>query len=331
VLNLNRRGRLFIVAAGLIAAAVGWSLVRRSASAQPLWQGYVDADYVRVAPVEGGVLTKVAVARGTRVAVDDPLFDQDDTAERAARDQAARQAAQAEQQLANLEASGKATEILQAEANLAEAEATEQRAKLDLKRGEALLVRQDISQQAVDQLRATENTAAANVNATKAALDQIRGPVGRNLEIAAQAESAGAARAMLAAADWRLAQRHVVAPVAAEVADVLARTGEDVSAGMPVVSLLPPGNILIRFFVPEPMLATVHNGDAVALICDRCPPQAAAIISFISPQAEYTPPLIYSEESKSKLVYLIEARPRTDQATLFNPGEPVEVRQVKRQ
>jgi HlyD family secretion protein len=117
----------------------------------------------------------------------------------------------------------------------------------------------------------------------------------------------------------------VAAPAGARVADILARPGETIAAGAPVVSLLPPANILVRFFVPETALSTVHKGDAVALHCDRCPTDLTATISFVSPQAEYTPPVIYSESSRAKLVYLIEARPRPDQAALINPGQPIEV------
>jgi HlyD family secretion protein len=109
---------------------------------------------------------------------------------------------------------------------------------------------------------------------------------------------------------------------------VLARPGETIDAGVPVVSLLPPKNIFVRFFVPETMLATVHYGDRVALSCDNCPAHFTATISFISPQAEYTPPIIYSDSTRSKLVYMIEARPPADRAALLNPGQPVTVRPV---
>ena len=93
-----------------------------------------------------------------------------------------------------------------------------------------------------------------------------------------------------------------------------------------MVSLLPPENIFVRFFVPEPRLAEVHGGDRVALLCDRCPGDLTATVSFISPQAEYTPPVIYSETIRAKLVYMVEARPPRDRAGLLNPGQPVAVR-----
>ena len=100
------------------------------------------------------------------------------------------------------------------------------------------------------------------------------------------------------------------------------------AAGAPVVSLLPPQNILVRFFVPEAVLSSVHRGDQLALLCDGCPRDLAATISFVSPQAEYTPPVIYSQSSRAKLVYLIEARPSPVQAALLNPGQPIEVRPI---
>ena len=106
---------------------------------------------------------------------------------------------------------------------------------------------------------------------------------------------------------------------------MLARAGETLAAGAPVVSLLPPENIFVRFFVPEPSLAHVHLGDAVALLCDNCPADMTATVSYIAPQAEYTPPFIYSETTRSKFVFLAEARPKPAEATSFNPGQPVTV------
>ena len=315
-----------IVAVLALAGAGAWWWAAHRAPGPVAWQGYAEADYVKVGPTQQGLLVAVSVRRGDIVSVGTPLFAQDDTQEHAARDQAARQLKQAEEQLANLQASGKATEIRQAGANLADARATLVRVQGDRERAEQLLRSGNATVQSVDQLRADDRSAQAKVQAAEAALAQLQAPLGRDREIKAQAAAVDAARAALAMADWRLDQRRVAAPVAGRVADVLARAGETMAAGAPVVSLLPPENILVRFFVPETDLASVHPGDQVALICDRCPPDLAASISFISPQAEYTPPVIYSEASRAKLVYLVEARPKPDQATLINPGQPIEVR-----
>ncbi len=178
---------------------------------------------------------------------------------------------QAEEQLANLRASGKQTEIQQAEANLADATATAARIGADLARSEQLLRNGNATQQGVDQLRADYRSAQAKVQAAQAALAQLKAPMGREREIKAQEASVAAARCSLDMAKWRLGQRRVVRlPVGGVVADVMVRPGETVAAGAPVVSLLPPQNIFVRFFVPEADLAAIHRGDEVTLRCDRC-------------------------------------------------------------
>jgi HlyD family secretion protein len=321
-------GRVWLAVALLLLFAAGGGIWWWSDRPPPaiVWQGYAEADFVMVGPTQQGLLTAVFVARGDAVAIGSPLFNQDEVDDQAARDQAVQILAQAEKQLANLQAGGKPTEIEQAEDNLADAHATLVRTAADLVRGEALLPKGDATKQSVDQLRADDLSAQAKVKALQAALVQSRASMGRDEEIQAQRKAVAGSRAALAMAEWRLGQRRVTSPAGGRVADVLARSGETMAAGAPVVSLLPPGNIFVRFFVPERELSMVHAGDAVTLACDGCPADLSATISFISPQAEYTPPLIYSQSSKAKLVFLIEARPPLDQAAKLNPGEPMEVR-----
>ena len=146
----------------------------------------------------------------------------------------------------------------------------------------------------------------------------------RSDAIAAARAEAKAANNALAQAQWRLDQKTQTAPVASIVYDTLYRPGEWVAAGAPVVSLLPPGNVKIRFYIPEPALATLRRGAAVSVRCDGCNAPIAARVAFIAPQAEYTPPVIYSRENRSKLVFLVEARPDEPNPAL-HPGLPVEV------
>lgn len=312
---------VIVVGAG---AAWWWHAARPPAPVE--WQGYAEADFVKVGPTQQGLLTAVAVVRGARVEAGMPLFDQDDTQDRAARDQAARQLKQAEEQLANLRTGGKPTEIAQAEANLADASAARDKLAADLRRNEDLVKIGGISRQQLEDQRADLRSSTARVQGLEAAVVQLKAPLGRDGEIRAQSELIESLRAGVAMAQWRIDQRHVASPATGAVADVLARPGETIPAGGPVVSLLPPENIFVRFFVPEPRLAEVHDGDRVALVCDRCPPDLTATVSFISPQAEYTPPVIYSETIRAKLVYMVEARPLRDRAGVLNPGQPVAVR-----
>jgi HlyD family secretion protein len=312
------------IVAGLCGAGLWWYESRPPPPIE--WQGYADADFVKVGPTQQGLLTEVSVGRGDQVVVGTPLFVQDNTLDRAARDQASRQLRQAQEQLANLEAAGKPTEIEQAEANVADARATLERTKTDLDRGEGLARTGAITTQVVDQRRADFRSATARSASLDAALAQARAPLGRDREIMGQHDAVEAAQAAVQMAEWRLSQRRVTSPVAARVADVMARPGETIAAGAPVVSLLPSANILARFFVSETELANIHLGDTVMLACDGCRANFPATISFISPQAEYTPPVIYSEASRAKLVYTVEARPPPDRAALLNPGQPVVVR-----
>ncbi|WP_342630003.1 HlyD family efflux transporter periplasmic adaptor subunit [Nguyenibacter vanlangensis] len=310
----------------LVLASGGGAWWWLSRSPQPLsWQGYADADFVRIAPTQAGMLTALHVARGAHVAAGQPLFDQDDVAERAARDQAARQFEESSRQLANLQNAARETEILQARANLADARAIADRAAADLRRLNVAAPAGAATLQARDAARAAYLSAQARVAGMRAALDQALAPTGRDQQIRAQAANAAAARAALAALQWRLDQRHVAAPAAGIIADILAWPGEVVESGAPVISLLPPENIYIRFFVPEPAVSHLHYGDTVTLSCDGCPAGLRGVIDFIAPQAEYTPPLIYSDQSRAKLVYLLQARPRPGQARQFNPGQPVTV------
>jgi HlyD family secretion protein len=131
------------------------------------------------------------------------------------------------------------------------------------------------------------------------------------------------AEARLNSAETRLARRRVFSPAAGVVQQVYYRPGETVAAGRPVVALLPPGNIKIRFFVPEAMLPKIALGDAIELQCDGCAGDLTARISFIARSAEFTPPVIYSLEERAKLVFLVEARPERPDA--LRVGQPVSV------
>lgn len=131
------------------------------------------------------------------------------------------------------------------------------------------------------------------------------------------------AKARLNSSQTRLARRKLAAPVSGAVQQIYYRPGEMVPAGRPVVSILPPGNIKVRFFVGEPVLPTLKLGDAVEVTCDGCVRPIAATISFIARSAEYTPPVIYSLEERNKLVFMIEARPDTPDG--LRVGQPVSV------
>jgi HlyD family secretion protein len=131
------------------------------------------------------------------------------------------------------------------------------------------------------------------------------------------------AQARLNSAQTRLARRKVLSPVAGTVQQIYYWGGELVPAGKPIVAILPPSNLKVRFFVNEAALPTLKLGDAVSVTCDGCDSGITATISFIARASEFTPPVIYSTEERSKLVFLIEARPQ--QPERLRVGQPVSV------
>lgn len=131
------------------------------------------------------------------------------------------------------------------------------------------------------------------------------------------------AEARANAARTRLMRRQLSSPVAGAVQQIYYRQGEMVPAGKAVLSILPPDNVKLRFFVPQAVLPTVALGDSVTVRCDGCAKDVDARVSFIASAAEYSPPVIYSDEERAKLVFLVEARP--DAADGLRVGQPASV------
>ena len=167
---------------------------------------------------------------------------------------------------------------------------------------------------------------AARVRELQRDIDVARLP-GRKDQLTAQQAQVEAARAALAQAEWKLSRKSVNATAAGLVYDVPYRPGEWVPAGSPVVRMLPPGNVKVRFYVPEAAVGALKNGQSVQIRCDGCAAPVAAKITYVSNEAEFTPPVIYSNETRRKLVFLIEARPTPEDAPKLRPGQPVEVAQ----
>jgi HlyD family secretion protein len=253
--------------------ACGTALLLTGCNERPenTWQGYAEGDYVRVAPIDGGLIETIEVKRGDRVKSGDLLFRLETASEEAA--------------------------LESAKANLTEAKATLRETELEYQRKLALRKQRNVAQAEVDTAQARRDRAGAATLAAASALTQAK---------------------------WRLARREGRAPADAVVQDVMFREGESAAPNQPVVSLLPPQNIKVRFFVPEGELAHIAEGGKVHLTCSGCTAELTGTIRFISTEAEFTPPVIYSDQSKEKLVYMAEATP-DERPEELHPGQPVTV------
>ena len=289
------------------------------------FQGYAEGEFVLVAAPAAGKLEKRWVNRGEQVKEGAPLFALEQVNEKAARLESEERLRNAEAKRANLTAARRKPELEAIAAQEAQAAAARRLSTQQLKQQEELFAKGYISEASVDAARANFARDIARVEEMEAQNRLARQAIGRDKEIAAAQADVETARAVLAQSDWRLGQRAINAPMNALVHDTFYSEGEWVPAGNPVVSLLPPANVKLRFFVPETVVGALQLGQPVRVACDGCAAPVAAKISYISRQAEYTPPVIYSREQRSKLVFLIEARPDPSDAAKLKPGQPVDV------
>lgn len=291
------------------------------------WAGYAEGDYVRIAAPVAGTLTRLAVQAGQPVDVGAALFRLDATPEAAARAEAAARLQASQAQALNIASGRRDDELAVSRAQLGQAQAAAALARAELARLQALLIQGFVAQAAVDDAATALQQRRAHVAELEAALRVAELP-GRPAEREAAQASAAAAGQALQQADWRLAQTAQRAPVAGLVSETYYRVGEWVAAGAPVLALLPVGGVKLRFFVAQAELPGLSAGQTVLVSCDGCGQAIPAQIRRIASQAEYTPPVIYSNSQRARLVFMVEAWPAPADAARLRPGQPVEVRRA---
>jgi HlyD family secretion protein len=305
----------FILAAALLLAACD-----RPPSTGLL--GYVEADYVYAAPVSSGRITEVAVKRGDTVTAGTKLFTLDAIDETAKLDQAKADLDEAKAKLADLMTGERPEELAIIQAQLDAAKASMTLSVPRVERRRTMVKTNIISAEELDEAESALLADRGHIAEYTARLAAAKLPA-RTDQITAAEHAVSEAEAALASAQWALDQRQVAASADGRIEDVYFRVGEEVNAGAAVLQLLPRPNLKLRLYVPEPQLGAYKIGQKLNIHCDGCAAGQTATISFIANTAEFTPPVIYSRESRAKLVYLIEARP-DDTAQPWHPGQPVE-------
>jgi HlyD family secretion protein len=309
---------IFISTAALLALAGC-----RRAPADHL-QGYLEGEFLYVAAPLAGRLDQLAVTKGARVDTGAPLFTLEHAAELALRQQAASQLAAAEARLADLRKGSRPSELAALDARLAQARAAAELSQIELTRQSELLQGKVSTPSEHDRARLTHERNLAVVAELDAQLATAR--LGSRADTIAAAESeVAAAQAAQTRADWSVAEKTQHAPRSALVFDTLYRPGEFIPAGQPVVSLLPPENLKVRFFVPEEKLSTLRPGQPVRVTLSGRDRPLDATLSYLSPKPEYTPPVLYNRDNRTRLVFLAEAVFDPATARDLHPGQPVEV------
>jgi HlyD family secretion protein len=290
---------------------------------EPFAVGYVEGEYVLLAPIETARIETISVRKGERVEAGQLVVKLETRDAIIAVDEARAAAEQAEAELANLKQGKRPEEIAVIEASLASARAQAREAQRKLQRQEDLREKGFASQAEFDTAETAVELAQAKVDELQANLTVARLPA-REEEIVAASNRAKQARAALENAQWRLDQRMMPAPAAGTVSDVVLREGEVAGPSAPVLSLLPDGAIKLKLYIPEESLSSISKGSVLQVHCDGCGDGQTATVNFISDEPEFTPPVIYSVNNRQKLVYLIEALPNED-ARLLKPGQIVDV------
>ena len=290
------------------------------------FQGYVEGEYLYLSAPQAGYLKTLDAVRGSRVVEGQAVFviaaDPDDQALA----EAEARTGSAKEKLQNLLEPHRPTEIATLEANLRAAEANLRLTGNQLEQQESLYRKNFVSKAKIDEVRSAHDEAAAQVEAVKQQIATYRITLGRQSEVKGAEADLKAVVAQAAQKRWVVERKSVSSPAVGEVVETYYRPGEWVAAGSPVASLLPDTRRRLRFFVPEGRLAVIKQGNTVEATCDGCASAIRAKIDFISAQAEYTPPVIYSRGTREKLVFRVEAVPVAEQAMLLRPGLPMDVR-----
>jgi HlyD family secretion protein len=287
-------------------------------------QGYIEGEFVYVASPLGGRLERLYVQRGDLVRAGDPLFELDASPERAERDEALRRVDEAEAELDDAMLGRRPSEIQAIEAQLKQAQASLALSRIELARQKKLLQADVTSRREFDTALSTHDADRQRVAELTAVLETAH--LGsRTGEINAARQNLLARQAALERAEWNLSQKSQPAAQAALVSDTLYREGDWVPPGYPAVVLLPPENIKARTFIPQDLIGRIHTGDHAQIHVDGLAAPVSATVTFISPRAEFTPPVIFSREMREKFVFLVELAIAPDTASSLHPGQPVDI------
>lgn len=288
----------------------------------PQFSGYIEGENIYLASPFYGVLEKLSVQRGQQVKQGQLLFSLDSHPQKEQIIQIEKELAQAKSILADLKKPKRLPEIAAIKAQIQQTEAQIQLAQIRVTRYQKLFAKQASDKDSLDSALATlhqqeELKAQYQSNLVLAELGS------RDDQIKAQQNQVDSWAAKLKIAQWELAQKTMQAPASGIIFDVYYRQGELVGAEKPVLSLLTAKNIHLEFFVPVQQLAHLKLGQEISFDCAGCASHQPAFISYISPETEYLPPVVYSRDNQDKLVFRILADMKDPM--LFKPGQPVQV------
>ncbi len=303
------------------------SLLSACLAPLPLATGYVEGEYILLAPIAISQISDVTVRRGEVFAAGQELVVLERRDAQIAVAQARAALAQAKSKLANISLGRRPEEIAVIEASLRSARAQAKEAGRELERQRGLLQRGAISRSKYDLSETQAEVADAHAAELEANLAVAKLPA--RVDVIASAEaSVSQSITALDSALWQLSKRTISATSSGTIIDIIRSAGEIAGPQAPVLLVLPDGAIKLRLYVAENQFSGIGLGTKLAVTCDGCPDDITATVSFVSVGPEFTPPVIYSLENRQKLVYLLEAR--LEDESPLKPGQIVNVDLIER-
>lgn len=294
-----------------------------SADVADYFQGYLEGDYIQIAPEHAGRIDHIDVSEGQQVKKGQLLFSLESEHETLLLQQVTARTSQLTALLSDLEKGARAPEIAVLLARKREAGAAVKQAADDLARLQTMAVRDFVAAGRLEQARTQLIQLQAGEERMDAELTVAR-LGGREDRIQAARSELAAAEAAVADATRLLAENRVTAPADGMVDRLIRRAGENSSSTAPVLRFLPTGNVKVIFFVPETLRAGILPGTEISVSCDGCGQPHIARISRLASEAEFTPPVLFNRDNRGKLMFRIEGR--YPEPVHLTPGLPVEVR-----
>ncbi|WP_133130698.1 HlyD family secretion protein [Legionella yabuuchiae] len=297
-------------------------LLSCNSSPETIYQGYVEGEAIYLASEFPGELTELLVRRGQSVKKGEQLF----------RLAGNPQALEIKTQKAELEQAKKIyqdllnprrePEIESIKAQIEQVDAELELAAMRVSRYQTLYQRNATNKDNLDEALARQEQLTHRKAELRSNL-QLAQLGSREEQINAQQAKIEAMEAKLELAVWQLSKKIVFAPKDGVILDTYYQEGEFVGAQQPVLALLAPEDIRIEFFVPVQQLPSIHLNQTLYFTCEGCKQEFKAEISYISPEAEFIPPLVYSRENSDKLVFRVKAA--IANSTRFKPGQPIRI------
>lgn len=317
--------KFLIQVTGLIAAVLSLGGCDNASSSG--FSGYANGDFIYLSHNSTEKIDKILVRKGSHVKKGQALVMMENFSSANSLNISEKNYQAELALLRNMESGERPEELAIIRSRLEQAKSAASVAKIHMDRNRELYMSEVISKLDWDTIKADYAQKKAQVNELNNQLKARELPA-RKEQIQSQQLRVESARLQREKARWNSQQNTIIAPQDGVVFDIIYRAGERPLAGNPIISLLPPQNIKVRFFVPENQLGSVSLARKVNFFCDGCPTPLTGHINYISAQAEYSPPIIYSTARREKLLFMAEAVPDEKHALALKLGQPVEVRPV---